>query len=105
MNAQDIMTPDPACCTSHDTAQRAAKLMRDNDRGCLPAVDAQETRRVVGVVTDREVARVVEHVSEPSSGARAATRVGIPPDARMIERCSDGAASAWLQGRGDAVAG
>ena len=29
--------------------------MRDNDRGCLPAVDAQETRRVVGVVTDRDL--------------------------------------------------
>lgn len=159
MQAQDIMSPNPACCTPEDTAQRAAEFMREHDCGCLPVVDDQETKHVVGVVTDRdlacrclaegrgpdtpvrelmssepscctadadlqeverimaerqvrrvpvvdeagccvgmvaqadlardgrgvsdrEVARVVEQVSEPTSGARAEKRVGIQPDAR-----------------------
>lgn len=56
MKAQNIMTPDPACCTRNDTAQRAAELMCDHDCGCLRVVEDQESKRVVGVVTDRDLA-------------------------------------------------
>ncbi|MCR4340424.1 MAG: CBS domain-containing protein [Gemmatimonadaceae bacterium] len=56
MKAQEIMTGNPACCTPDDTAQRAAELMEQNDCGCLPVVDSAESRRVLGVVTDRDIA-------------------------------------------------
>ena len=56
MKAQDIMTADPACCTPDDTAQDAARLMKEHDCGCVPVVENQETKRVVGVVTDRDLA-------------------------------------------------
>lgn len=55
MKAQDIMTRSPACCTPTDSAQRAAELMREYDCGCLPVVEDQEVKRVVGVVTDRDL--------------------------------------------------
>jgi CBS domain-containing protein len=54
MRAKDIMTKDPECCRRDDTAQQAARVMRDRDCGCLPIVD--DAGRVVGIVTDRDLA-------------------------------------------------
>jgi CBS domain-containing protein len=56
VNARDIMTANPTCCTPDDTAQSAAREMVASDCGCLPVVDDRETRRIVGVVTDRDLA-------------------------------------------------
>jgi CBS domain-containing protein len=56
MKAKDLMTPSPACVTSEDSAQRAAQLMADNDCGCLPVVAARDDGKVIGVVTDRDLA-------------------------------------------------
>jgi CBS domain-containing protein len=50
------MTPDPACCTPNSTAREAAVLMRDNDCGSLPVVESESGRRLVGTVTDRDLA-------------------------------------------------
>jgi CBS domain-containing protein len=55
MKAQDLMTTEPACCTPEGTAREAARLMREHDCGCVPVVDG-ESRRLVGVVTDRDIA-------------------------------------------------
>jgi CBS domain-containing protein len=55
MKAQDVMTSDPACCTPESTAREAARMMRENDCGCVPVV-AGESKRLVGVVTDRDIA-------------------------------------------------
>ena len=54
MRARDIMTRDPQCCRREDTARRAAEIMRDQDCGVIPVVD--ESRRVIGIVTDRDLA-------------------------------------------------
>jgi CBS domain-containing protein len=55
MKAQDIMTRDPACCTPTDTVQHAARLMQEYDCGCLPVVEDQQSRRLVGIITDRDI--------------------------------------------------
>jgi CBS domain-containing protein len=55
MKAQDVMTTEPACCTPDSTAREAARLMREHDCGCVPVVEG-ESNRVVGVVTDRDIA-------------------------------------------------
>jgi CBS domain-containing protein len=54
MEAQEIMTRAPACCTPDHTVQEAARMMQDHDCGCIPVVD--DARRLVGVVTDRDLA-------------------------------------------------
>ena len=54
MRARDIMTRDPSCLRRDDTARSAAQVMRDNDCGVVPIVD--DGRRVIGVVTDRDLA-------------------------------------------------
>jgi len=55
MKARDIMTKNPSCCTPNDSAQDAARAMRDNDCGCVPIIDP-ESRIVIGMVTDRDLA-------------------------------------------------
>ena len=56
MKAEELMTRDPACCTPEDTAGEAARLMREHDCGCVPVVTDQESKKLVGVVTDRDLA-------------------------------------------------
>jgi CBS domain-containing protein len=56
MRVSDVMTPDPACCTPDNTAQEAAVLMKENDCGSIPVVENLEKRRLVGTVTDRDLA-------------------------------------------------
>ena len=54
MRVRDIMTKNPECCRRDNTARDAAKVMRDRDVGCVPIVD--DAGRVVGIVTDRDLA-------------------------------------------------
>jgi CBS domain-containing protein len=56
VRVQQIMTPDPAACTPDTTAQEAAALMRDNDCGSIPVVENITSRRLIGTVTDRDLA-------------------------------------------------
>src|SRR5687767_12641507 len=50
------MTPDPASCTPETSVGEAATLMRDNDCGSIPVVENTTSRRLVGTVTDRDLA-------------------------------------------------
>jgi CBS domain-containing protein len=56
MRVRDVMTPDPAVCTPDSTARDAATLMRDNDCGSVPVVVSDSSRKLVGMVTDRDLA-------------------------------------------------
>jgi CBS domain-containing protein len=56
MQAREIMTENPACCTPDETMQRAAQLMKEHDCGCLPVVEDTQSKRVIGTVTDRDLA-------------------------------------------------
>ena len=60
------MTENPECVTREDTLQRAASLMRDRDVGAIPVVSDAGSRRLVGIVTDRDIA--VRHVAEGHNG-------------------------------------
>jgi CBS domain-containing protein len=56
VRVRDIMTPDPACCTPDSTAREAATLMREHDCGSIPVVESRQGKRLVGTVTDRDLA-------------------------------------------------
>jgi CBS domain-containing protein len=56
MKAQELMTRNVACCTPDDTVRQATSLMAASDCGCIPVVSDSSTRRLVGVLTDRDVA-------------------------------------------------
>jgi CBS domain-containing protein len=71
MRVSDVMTPDPACCTPDNTAQEAAALMKENDCGSIPVVENLEKRRLVGTVTDRDLAiRGLAQGKGPETGVR-----------------------------------
>jgi CBS domain-containing protein len=56
VRVKQIMTPDPASCTPETTVGEAATLMRDNDCGSIPVVENTTSNRLVGTVTDRDLA-------------------------------------------------
>ena len=56
MKAKELMTTNPACCTPESTAQQVAQLMEENDCGCIPVVEDAESKFLVGVITDRDLA-------------------------------------------------
>jgi CBS domain-containing protein len=59
MKAQDIMASNPTSVNPDTSVQEAAKLMQREDVGVLPVVESG-SGRLVGVVTDRDIAiRVV----------------------------------------------
>jgi CBS domain-containing protein len=64
---RDLMTKDPFCCVPEDTAAQAARLMKRHNVGALPVVEDRVGRKLIGVVTDRDLAlRVVARALEPS---------------------------------------
>jgi CBS domain-containing protein len=62
---QELMTVKPRTVKTGDSVVDAAKLMRGEDAGIAPIVDGD---RLVGVVTDRDIAiRVVAEGKDPST--------------------------------------
>jgi CBS domain-containing protein len=60
MNCRDVMTEAPVTCAPTDPVREAATLMRRHDVGSLPVVHPGADRRLVGIITDRDLAlRVV----------------------------------------------
>jgi CBS domain-containing protein len=67
MKIQDIMTRDPSCVTPEATVREAAQVMSREDVGAVPVVDGESDRRLVGVVTDRDIA--IRCVAEGKDGS------------------------------------
>jgi CBS domain-containing protein len=61
MKAREIMTSNVECVTREDSLKRAAQLMKQADVGAIPVVEDQTSMRLVGVITDRDIA--VRHVA------------------------------------------
>jgi len=65
---RDIMTKDPFCCLPTDTAAQAARLMKRHDVGILPVVEDRAKKKVLGVVTDRDLAlKIVAKGLDPAA--------------------------------------
>lgn len=55
MRIRHVMTKDPTSCVPNDTARKAAGIMRDQDTGIVPVIENEQSQRIVGVVTDRDL--------------------------------------------------
>ncbi|HVF41024.1 MAG TPA: CBS domain-containing protein [Gemmatimonadaceae bacterium] len=62
MKVRDIMSGTPETVTPDTLIVDAARMMKDWNIGMLPVVDADGSRKLVGVVTDRDI--TVRHVAE-----------------------------------------
>ena len=65
MKARDVMTEYPQAATPSDPLSHAAALMRDGDLGFIPVVEDRQSRKLVGVITDRDIA--IRHVADAHS--------------------------------------
>lgn len=77
MKAQDIMTKNPRVVTPETPVQEAARLMQSEDTGVLPVVESAQSRRLVGVVTDRDLALRVVAEGKASAQVRDAMSSGV----------------------------
>lgn len=55
MKARDIMTAKPLAVVPTDPVWKAAEIMRYEDIGGVPVVSDATTRRLVGLITDRDI--------------------------------------------------
>ncbi len=53
---QDVMTPNPVCCLPTDNVVAVAQIMKREDIGPLPVIDNTESQKLIGVITDRDLA-------------------------------------------------
>ena len=54
MKVFEVMTIDVGFCHPEDSLTKAAQIMWEKDCGVVPVVDAE--KRIVGVITDRDIA-------------------------------------------------
>lgn len=52
----EVMTKTLVCCLPSDTAAKAAELMKSENIGSLPVIENAQTKKLVGIVTDRDLA-------------------------------------------------
>src|SRR5215213_1235490 len=55
MQVREVMSENPACCTPDASLQEVARMMIENDCGCIPVVDNQSNKKPVGTITDRDI--------------------------------------------------
>ena len=52
----EVMTKNPFCCLPDDLVAKAAELMKSKNIGSIPVIDNEQTKKLVGIVTDRDLA-------------------------------------------------
>lgn len=64
----DVMTDNPVYALPDDTVAKVAQLMKKEDIGPVPVVDDERNKRLVGIVTDRDLAlKVVAEGHDPQT--------------------------------------
>jgi CBS domain-containing protein len=54
-SCNDIMTTNPTCCLAGDPVSKAAQVMKNEDVGAVPVIDDGTSKKLVGIVTDRDI--------------------------------------------------
>jgi CBS domain-containing protein len=95
-SARDIMTEGPTVCTQDTTAQDAAQMMEQNNCGSLPVVESRDSMKLIGMVTDRDLAiRVLGRGLNPDTKVREAmtrnvSSVKVSDDLDAVEKVMSG---------------
>ena len=67
-SCNDVMTPDPTFVSAAENVVRAAEIMKNEDVGAVPVVEDDTSRKVVGIITDRDITiNVIAEGKEPHS--------------------------------------
>jgi CBS domain-containing protein len=82
IRAADIMTPNPEALTPDTPVAEIARRMRDLDVGVIPIVDDEESSRLQGIVTDRDIA--VRVAAEGKDAKKTLARDIMSPDVQCV---------------------
>lgn len=52
---EQIMTRNPVCCNPETKLEQVAAMMVQNDCGEIPVVESQQGKKLIGVITDRDI--------------------------------------------------
>jgi len=52
----EVMIKNPFCCLPNDVVVKVAQLMKSKEIGSIPVIENEETNKLVGIVTDRDLA-------------------------------------------------
>ncbi len=64
----EVMTRNLVCAEPGDSVANVARLMKENDIGPIPIVESQNSKKLVGIVTDRDLAiKVVADGRDPQT--------------------------------------
>lgn len=64
----DVMTKNPVYSLPNVGAAKVARLMKSKDIGAVPIIENQQTKKLVGMVTDRDLAlKIVATGRDPKS--------------------------------------
>lgn len=64
----DVMTRNPVCAQPDDTVASVAQLMKEKDIGPVPIVQDKISKKLLGIVTDRDLAiKVVAEERDPKT--------------------------------------
>ncbi len=74
----DVMSPGVRVASPEDTVQQAARIMREEDTGALPV---GEDDRLIGMVTDHDIAALVAEARDP---AHTKVREVMVPEVRYV---------------------
>ena len=93
MNVREVMTADPACFTADTPLAEVAKMMVDCDCGAIPVVDSQDSKKPVGMITDRDITiRTVAEGKNPldltASDAMTVNVMTVNPETSLEECCN-----------------
>ena len=72
-----VMTREPACCEAGDSVSRVAGIMKREDVGSVPVVESHEDKKLIGIVTDRDL--VVKILAGGTDIERATVRDAMTP--------------------------
>src|SRR6266568_2325248 len=68
MLCNEIMTTNPEFVLPSDSVMKAAQLMKSEDVGPIPIVENKDTKKLTGIITDRDlVLKVVAEARDPKS--------------------------------------
>ena len=77
MKAQEIMAKNPRTVTPDTAIQEAARLMKEEEVGVLPVVESTSSKRLLGVITDRDITVRVVAEGRSSASVRDAMTSGV----------------------------
>ena len=52
----EVMTKNPVCCLPNELVAKVAQLMKSKDIGPVPIIENEQIKKLVGIVTDRDLA-------------------------------------------------